>query len=340
MVERLKSMPADRLAKAEVMLSAPARYHVRGAAINIVTKDYAGKKQTSGQLQATYNQSRYAGAQAKGNLLHVDNRLTIDANYSYKYGDSYGEVGHEALHPLNSEQVPYTDNTTNKTRSVSHSYRAGMDYRFSKNHILSLAYTGNWASYHSNNSTTGNSVSHHSTGGHVYLHNIDLNYSLPFGLQLTASYTRYESPEGQLLDGSLYDTERNLTASSNQKIDKWLFTADQTHTLSGGWGLSYGAKAQFTANNSYQTTLDKDGTTLPEATSSVDIDERIVNAYAGFSKQISQKFSIDASVTVENYHTPQWNEWRVYPTFNALWSVSDRNILNFSFSSNASYPSY
>lgn len=42
LAERLKAMPAAQLAKAEVMLSAPARYHVRGMAINIVTKDYAG----------------------------------------------------------------------------------------------------------------------------------------------------------------------------------------------------------------------------------------------------------------------------------------------------------
>jgi hypothetical protein len=34
----LRSMPVNRVAKVEVMYSAPPRYHVRGAAINIVTK--------------------------------------------------------------------------------------------------------------------------------------------------------------------------------------------------------------------------------------------------------------------------------------------------------------
>lgn len=50
LAERLKAMPAARLSKAEVMLSAPARYHVRGMAINIVTKDYAGNNQLSGRV--------------------------------------------------------------------------------------------------------------------------------------------------------------------------------------------------------------------------------------------------------------------------------------------------
>ena len=47
-MERLKQMPAAMLAKAEVMPSAPAKYHVRGMAINIVTKDFSGTNQLSG----------------------------------------------------------------------------------------------------------------------------------------------------------------------------------------------------------------------------------------------------------------------------------------------------
>ena len=60
LAERLKAMPAAQLAKAEVMLSAPARYHVRGMAINIVTKDYAGTNQLSGQIIGGMEQNKYA----------------------------------------------------------------------------------------------------------------------------------------------------------------------------------------------------------------------------------------------------------------------------------------
>ena len=48
LTERLKAMPAAQLAKAEVMLSAPARYHVRGMAINIVTKRLCRHQSTIG----------------------------------------------------------------------------------------------------------------------------------------------------------------------------------------------------------------------------------------------------------------------------------------------------
>ena len=41
-VERLKMLPAEQIEKVEFMLSTPARYHVRGASLNIITKGYKG----------------------------------------------------------------------------------------------------------------------------------------------------------------------------------------------------------------------------------------------------------------------------------------------------------
>ncbi len=339
-IERLKSMPAAQLQKAEVMLAAPAQYHVRGAAINIVTKDYAGQHHTSGQLQGTYNQSRFARGYAKGSLLHVNGKLTLDLNYAYTNGKNYSVVEHNAQHPLNGSRMPYHDKTSNESKGDSHDFRAGLDYRIGKNHSIDVAYTGRISKSDAHLWSVGNSVSEQNSVGHNYLHNVDLNYTLPFGLRLTASYTYFKSPRDQHLDGKLDDVERNLTAQSRQTINKWLVTADQAHDLGKGWGLNYGLKFQQSNNNSFQTTVDAQGEELPEATSSVDIDERIVNGYVGFSRQIGKSVSIDASLAVENYHTPQWNDWRIYPSMNAVWSINSHHMLNLSFSSDATYPSY
>ena len=65
-----------------------------------------------------------------------------------------------------------------------------------------------------------------------------------------------------------------------------------------------------------------------------------MNAYAGFNKQIGQSLSLDASLTAEQYHATKWNEWRIYPQFNAMWNINEKNMLNLSFSSEAIYPSY
>ena len=346
LTERLKAMPAAQLAKAEVMLSAPARYHVRGMAINIVTKDYAGTNQLSGQVIGGMKQSKYAKGFGDLYLSLQRGKFGLDAQYKYVNGNSYGESSRIANHPLGNNRVYYNDETGQKSFGITHNYRLGMNYAFSKNHRLDVAYTGHWDKRCSNSNTTGSSISGMHHDSHEYLHNVDVNYSLPFGLSLNGSYTYYRTPQQQALDGTMHtdesmsETERNLTSGSEQTINKWMFTADQTHLLAHGWGLSYGVKGQFTSNKSYQTTIDKDGSVLPDGTSSVDLNERIWNLYAGFSKQINKALSLEASVAAEQYHSPIWDKWRVYPTLNALWNVNDNHLLNLSFSSNSEFPSY
>ena len=346
LTERLKAMPAAQLAKAEVMLSAPARYHVRGMAINIVTKDYAGTNQLSGQFIGGMKQSKYAKGFGDLYLSLQRGKFGLDAQYKYVNGNSYGESSRIANHPLGNNRVYYNDETGQKSFGITHNYRLGMNYAFCKNHRLDVAYTGHWDKRCSNSNTTGSSISGMHHDSHEYLHNVDVNYSLPFGLTLNGSYTYYRTPQQQALDGTMHtdesmlEIERNLTSGSEQTINKWMFTADQTHSLAHGWGLSYGVKGQFTSNKSYQTTIDKDGTIQPNGTSSVDNNERIWNIYAGFSKQINKAISVEASAAAEQYHSPIWDKWRVYPTLNALWNVNDNHLLNLSFSSNSEFPSY
>ena len=345
LAERLKAMPAAQLDKAEVMLSAPARYHVRGMAINIVTKDYAGTNQLSGQIIGGMRQNKYANEFGNLYLSLQRDKFGLDAQYKYVNGNSYGESSRIANHPLGNNRIHYNDETGQKSFGITHDYRLGMNYTFSKNHRLDVAYTGQWDKTNSNSRTTGSSISGMHRDSHEYLHNVDVNYALPFGLTLSGSYTYYRTPQQQALDGTMTtenknETERNLTSGSEQTINKWMFTADQTHSLAHGWGMSYGVKGQFTTNKSYQTTIDKDGSVLPDGTSSVDLNERIWNIYAGFSKQINKAISLEASVAAEQYHSPIWNKWRVYPTLNALWNVNDNHLLNLSFSSNSEFPSY
>ncbi len=346
LAERLKAMPAAQLAKAEVMLSAPARYHVRGMAINIVTKDNAGTNRLSGQMVGGLQQRKYSTGFGNLYLSMQRGKFGLDANYQFVEGNSYGESSHIVNHPLGNKRVGYYDETWRKSFGIRHYYRLGMNYAFSKNHHLDIAYTGNWKKASSNSQTTGLSVSRVRLDSHEYLHNVDVNYSLPFGLTLSGSYTYYRTPQQQVLegmmqaDGNTTETERNLTSGSEQTINKWMFTADQNHSLAHGWGLSYGVKGQFASNKSYQNTLDKTGNILPNATSSVDINERIWNMYAGFSKQVNKAISLEVSVAAEQYHSPMWNKWCIYPTLNALWSINDNHLLNLSFNSNSVFPSY
>jgi len=264
----------------------------------------------------------------------------LDASYSFGYGDAYGKTEHQAHHPLGNQRVDYSDRTVRTSSNINHNYRIGMDYIITKNSQLNLAYTGKWLSTEATNTSTGVENAVQKSKLHNYLHNVDASYSAPFGLQLSASYTNYQNPRTQNLDSKLYNETRNLTAESQQRISKWLFTADQTHELPNDWELNYGVEAQFTDNDSYQTTLDIDGSVLPDATSHVNYDERILDIYTGFSKQFSDAFSLEASVAAENYHATKWNDWRIYPSLSAMWNINENNMLNFSLGSETVYPTY
>ena len=273
-------------------------------------------------------------------LFIQEGKLELDAIYSFSKGKSYGETVHEANQLLHGEQVTYNDKTFEESDGLVHNYRLGMIYAFSNDHQLSLAYTGKWDDTHSHYETLGTSISQQKGNEHVYLHNVDASYNLPFGLQLSASYTSYKNPRHQQLEGSIQDDERNLNTNSKQVIDKWLFTIDQKHSFKHGWELSYGTKFQTSKNNSYQSTTNKDGAELLDASSHVSAKEKIWNLYGGFSKQINDQISMEASIEAELYHSPQWSKWHIYPSVNASWKVNPSNILNLSFSSNSEFPSY
>ena len=169
LAERLKAMPAAQLAKTEVMLSAPARYHVRGMAINVVTKDYAGTNQLSGQFICGLRKNKYAKGFGDLYLSMQRGKFGLDAQYKLANGNSYGESSRIANHPLGSARVYYHDVTGQKSFGITHDYRLGMNYAFSKNHRLDVAYTGQWDKTSSNSRTTGSSVSAMHRDSHEYL---------------------------------------------------------------------------------------------------------------------------------------------------------------------------
>lgn len=66
----LRSIPASRIEKAEVMYNAPARYQVRGALINITLKQSAGGPDSwQGELYAKYRQKHNEGFEERASLL-------------------------------------------------------------------------------------------------------------------------------------------------------------------------------------------------------------------------------------------------------------------------------
>ena len=52
---------------------------------------------------------------------------------------------------------------------------------------------------------------------HEYLHNVDVNYALPFGLTLSGSYTYYRTPQQQNRILELQQEEQQILGTTSQK---------------------------------------------------------------------------------------------------------------------------
>ena len=343
----LKSIPASRIEKAEVMYNAPARYQVRGALINITLKQATeGSNSWQGELYGKYKQKHNEGFEERASLLFNKNKFSADFLYSHIHGRGYSVTDKEAMHSLSDGSVHLlTTNEVGHSRSHTHSFRVGTDYNIAENHQLSFVYNGNYSTYHNRMNIKGSQVSEVKSNSTDWMHNGRLDYRTPFGLKAGAELTYYNSPSNQLLHSRLQDEQLDFLTEDCQRINRWKFFLAQEHTLKSGWGLNYGAVYTTSIDNSFQYYFDPE--TGEPLTSSDAINnmksrrqEQTLNIYAGFSKSLGDKLSMDASLAVEHYKTSVWNQWDWYPTINLTYMPAPGHVLQMALSSDKDYPDY
>lgn len=339
----LKSIPVSRIEKAEVMYSAPARYQVRGAMINLVLASGTGHEPSlQGELYTAFNQNHYESLAERGSLLYSGRKFSADLLYSYSYDRDRRETDKEALHTLadgSTHQMDMYENTI--SRNNSHQIRLGMDYAFTDQHLLSLVYTTAFTDSKHNATVTGAQNSLTNSHADNQLHNTKLDYQTPFGLKAGVEFTYYRSPGSQLLYSTLGNETMNFLSRDNQRINQWRFYAGQEHTLGKDWGLNYGMAYTTALDHSFQRYYEPETETLlPDNNMQSRRREQTLNFYAGLSKSFGQKFSADISLAAEQYHTDIWNEWSFYPVANLTYTPAAGHMLQLSLSSDKEYPEY
>lgn len=340
----LKSIPAGRIEKAEVMYSAPARYQVRGAMINICLKHTSdGASSLQGELYSDYKQKHYEAFTERASLLYSGNKFSTDFLYSYGYGRNYFLTDKKAVHTLADGTVhPMNTDEAQRSRHNTHNVRWGADYNFAKDHQLSVVYNGKFTNSHNLSTVNGTQVSNVRSRSTDELHNGRIDYRTPFGLKAGAEFTYYRSPSNQLLHSKLNDLELDFLSKDYQRINRWKVFLGQEQTLAKGWGINYGMSYTTSVDNSYQYYYDADDKELQEDDKNMKSRKReqTLNLYAGFNKSFGSKVSIDVSVAAEQYHTEVWNEWSFYPAMNLNYMPAPGHMVQLSLSSDKSYPAY
>ncbi len=342
----LRSIPASRIEKAEVMYNAPARYQVRGALINITLKQSTGGSSSwQGEVYGKYQQKHYEGFNERASLLYNGNKFSADFLYSHIHGRGYSLTDKESMHSQADGSTHHINtDEVGRSRHHTHSFRLGADYNIAKDHQLSFVYNGSYSTYHSLIDISGTQQSNTRSNSRDWLHNGRLDYRTPFGLKAGAELTYYRSPSDQLLHSVMQGEELAFFTEDCQRINRWKFFLSQEHDLGHGWGLNYGAIYTTSIDHSYQYYYDTDakaGTSngIPDDMKSRRR-EQTLNFYAGFNKSFGDKLSMDASLAVEHYKTPAWNQWDWYPTINLTYMPAPGQVWQLALSSDKDYPDY
>ena len=339
----LKSMPVGNVEKAEVMYSAPAKYRVRGAVINLVLKDRKSEEAfVRGEVGAGFTQGEYAQGNGRLNLSFVGRKVSADVLYSADYvkrQTGYDFISHHTLGGMVHDVVQYN---TGLRRKMTHNVRASLDYQITEDDNLNLAYT---AAVTPNIKTVENSTGTLSESSNVrkgdeQMHNFNLDYTARWGMNVGLDYTYYSYPSVQEFGNRAGNVEQEFLADSRQRINRWNVYAGQTHTLPQDWSLNYGINFSFANEKSSQLYHSQEGEDMSSLNSDTELDERTYNFYGGLEKAFGERLSLSLSVAGEYYRLADYDQWAVYPSMQLNYIPSSSHIFQLSLSSDKAYPDY
>ncbi|WP_304471901.1 outer membrane beta-barrel family protein [uncultured Muribaculum sp.] len=324
----LYTTPIDRLKTVEVMYTAPAKYHVNGAVINVVLKTPTPLDGLQGQVRAGYNQGHYGSYGGGLAATYAVNDWTFDLNYGLSRSKSWNHEVTYSNHLIEGQRSMIEDNMRRISESWSNTIYAAATYKG-----LRLTYNGQITS-----SAKGRSLSDGTLGSftnnYIYdepinYHNIAMRYSAPFGLTVGGDYTYY----GEKRNQSLFQKSAYLLGELNkQDINRWHIYLDQQHQL-GKWQLSYGVEYQRADDSSSQKIGDSEG--FSGTTS-----EDLADAYIGVQRSFDWGLSFIVSAKGEYYHNNYQHNWNFIPQLGATYYKTPKSIFQLNLSTIRVYPSY
>lgn len=338
----LENTPVSRLEKAEIMYAAPARYRIRGAMVNVILKSNIGQKPAlSGEVAAMYEQSRREDIAGRRNLLYTSRRFSADVMYSYGFKHTTFGLDKQSWHTMAGEVHELDLKTEAKGYGGRHNLRLGADYDFGKKNLLSVVYNTQYRYGQDCTKMRGTAHSDKTDDGSRQLHNVTADYQSSFGLSAGMDFLFFSSPSQTFLQKDMQSVRQTLNYDSNQRINRWLFYANQLHSLQGGTEINYGVKYTTTHDNSYQFYRDGEtGALTPDNSEKLLRKEYTLNMYTGASHSFGKKFSAEVSLAAELYHAEGRHSWMLYPTVNTTYTPADGHTLQMSFTSNRKYPAY
>lgn len=329
----LYNTPVDRLKNVEVMYSAPAKYHVNGAVINVVLKTPSPLDGLKGQVRAGYNQAHngsYGGGLA---ATYAIKEWTFDLNYGLTRSKSWSREETRSNHLYNGKRTIIEDDMRRIGQNWSNTIFASASWK-----TLKLTYNGQIVtdskSWSLSSGTLGNYTNAYNMLSPVGYHNIALRYVAPFGMTAGGDYTCYSENRSQSL---FKDTDYLLGSENRQDINRWHVYVDQEHQL-GKWQLDYGAEYQHSKDHSSQHYGIADMADNPDFDDI--LNEDVASFYIGTQRSFDWGMSFNASAKGEYYHNKYQHNWNFIPQIGATYYKTPKSIFQLNFDAQRIYPSY
>lgn len=341
LLEMLKNTSASQVQTAEVMYNTPPEYHVRGAAINIVTAK-ADDNTIQSELSASYSNQYFSSYSGNVNSLLTKGKSSLNVSYNPGYSHIMTVMDLASQHTYDGEVYDITQTQKINTKGWKHNIYAEYGYQINEDNELSVGYNGALSDNGKGTiDVNGNfQNSHNDKLQDSRLHNVFACYSSGFGLDFGVDYTDYTMNDKNRLESKLTDNTRQLLDyTSDQKIRKFSVYADQSHGLANDWTLKYGVRYDYTDNKNVQFFNQTEGKD-DVGNSSSRLYEQITNFYGGFDKEFENGLSLSLSATGEYYSIGDYHKWAVYPQASLTYSPSDKHTFMLGVSSEKDYPTY
>lgn len=341
LLEMLKNTSASQVQTAEVMYNTPPEYHVRGAAINIVTAK-ADDNTIQSELSASYSNQYFSSYSGNVNFLLTKGKSSLNVSYNPGYSHIMTVMDLASQHTYDGKVYDITQTQKINTKGWKHNIYAEYGYQINEDNELSVGYNGALSDNGKGTiDVNGNfQNSHNDKLQDSRLHNVFARYSSGFGLDLGVDYTDYTMNDKNRLESKLTDNTRQLLDyTSDQKIRKFSVYADQSHALANDWTLKYGVRYDYTDNKNAQFFNQTEGKD-DVGNSSSRLYEQITNFYGGFDKEFENGLSLSLSATGEYYSIGNYHKWAVYPQASLTYSPSEKHTFMLGVSSEKDYPTY
>lgn len=358
----LKSMPASKVKDIEIMYSAPPQYNVRGAAINVVFNDATiDTPKLQGEANLNYYQNFYAGYKGGGNIVYTQPSYSIDFTLGATSGKGRSESKMYAKHQLNGHVYDIHQDNTIVSDYYGFNTRLAFNYSLKNKDRLQFIYTGEYndaettpsskSIYTEDNNAFANINSKNNVTGDTWLHNMKAEYNSHKKLNIGVDYTWYKDPTTQKnKDYENGNTINSYKTQTTQKIDKTTFFANHSASLGKAWEMTYGGNFSYSKNNNSYSYFDAIQSSVADSLSHTFQEEYSGSVYTSFTKSFTKKLSMQMSLSAnyfkatvdvkEHGKKDLWNDFQPFINANLTYLLSEKNTLQFSFSSDITYPPY